>query len=321
MPFHLPFGLGNFVLLAVQSLLIGLPSAGLPKWAHRFAGRCWAIVLPASIAGVISVLIFLPGLAEILTWLSLIAFPVLAVFAVGWAMHRPEQVTPLIAFGIALALVIPALVCAIWIQDPKDKEAKNFKDVCSLFITALSVVTLGRLLVGVVVLPGGKKWGPLIIREALVVTALIDCALVFSDVLEEPNNEINNATPVVPIPPSPHHPNGTTFKLPRLQYLTFDGWLIGYEDVFVTGVLGAVLAEEQAGVPRQWLFALGHYGIALLWSLMFYAVHTLPDTVPCAIAALLFWGPSRVGKPTWAGCGNPTASGLEDQLSPSGLLA
>lgn len=300
MPFHLPYGLGNWVLLGVQSSLIGLTGSGLPRWAHRFSGRLWAIVLPVSIGGTIGVLMVMPGLALILTWLSLITFPILAVLAIGWAMHRPRQIPLPLSLCAGLALVVPAFVCAVRIQDVKDKDQKMIKDVCGMFITALSVVTLGRLLVGVVVLPGGKKWGLLIIRAALILTAVIDSWLVFTEKLQEPNAEINNATPVVPVPPSPHHPNGTTFELPKLQYVTFQGWLIGYEDVFVAGVFGAVLAEEQAGVPKQWLFALGHYGIALLWSLLFYAVHTLPDTVPCAIAALLFWGPNRSGKPTWA---------------------
>lgn len=89
----LPYSGQNVVLVGVQAALVALPAAGLPVFARRFAGRAWSLVLPLSIAIVVAVLAVLPGAASGLTWLSLVAVPLLAAAAVGWAMHgaRPGR--------------------------------------------------------------------------------------------------------------------------------------------------------------------------------------------------------------------------------------
>jgi len=271
-----PYGWPYVFLLTVQASLIGLPSHGLPEFALPCVGRAWGLVLPISIGGVIGILIFFPGLAQVLTWLSLIAFPILFAAAVGWAMHGAR---PWLAV-VALPLLLLAMFCT----------SKRAVDLASLSLTALSVVTLGRLLVGVMVGKSGsqqeRRYSLLLIRVALVVTATIDAILVFWNILQKPDGHINHAKPGIP------GRNGTTFFLPKLQYLTFDGWLIGYEDVFVAAVFGALLAEEGVSLQKQWLAAVVTLALSLLFSLLFWVVNTVPDTVPIAVACLLFWNRS-----------------------------
>merc|ERR1719487_1942306 len=98
----------------------------------------------------------------------------------------------------------------------------------------------------------------MLVRFALVLTAVIDAILVFSNTLQGPNSKINHAKPVI---------HG--FNLPQLQYLTFDGWLIGYEDVFVAAVFGALLAEEGASLQKQWAAAAVTLALSLCFSFLF----------------------------------------------------
>ncbi|HWV85704.1 MAG TPA: hypothetical protein VNZ62_09690, partial [Capillimicrobium sp.] len=83
----LPWSPSVVALDAVQAACVALPAAGLP-WALRsFAGRWWALIPPVSIVAVVYGITALPGLADGLTWLALIACPPLAAAALGWAMH------------------------------------------------------------------------------------------------------------------------------------------------------------------------------------------------------------------------------------------
>jgi hypothetical protein len=263
----LPYSWWNVVLVLTQAVLVALPAAGLPPLLRRFSGRAWSLVLPLSIAIVVGVLAVLPGAAVGLTWLALVATPPLAAAAVGWAAHGAR---PWLA-----VLAVPALVVAIAAEGERAGQA------AALLITALSCVTLGRLLVGVV---GGvsaprvlRAVPPLAwIRIALVAMAVIDAILVFSGGLERPNQALNAAVPAA--------------DLPRLQFLQFGGASMGYGDVFVAGVLGAVLAAEGASRRRQLLAAAVTLVLSLLFDLLFEVVDVLPATVPVAAALLLFGG-------------------------------
>jgi hypothetical protein len=272
------------VLVAMQSLLVALPAAGLPAFARRFAGRGWSLVLPLSIAIVVAALAVVPALASGLTWLALLAVPPLAAAAVGWAMHGARPWLALLA--------LPALAVAI--AAPDDRAG----DVAGLLLTALSCVTLGRLLAGAVggvdpertarAVPAGAAalrraltvvpplaW----IRIALVAMAVIDAVLVFSGGLQAPNETLNAATP-----------SFAATELPRLQFVRFEGASMGYGDVFVAGVLGAVLAAEGASRRLQAAAAAAALGVSLVFDLLFAVVDVLPATVPLAIVTLLFGG-------------------------------
>lgn len=326
----LPYSGQNVALVGVQAALVALPAAGLPVFARRFAGRAWSLVLPLSIAIVVAVLAVLPGAASGLTWLSLVAVPLLAAAAVGWAMHgaRPWlAVLGLPVFGLAVAY-----------------EGERIGQIAALLLTALSCVTLGRLLAGVVgeVSTDGRGdgwWarrrasrrggtyedgrpepagaaaaaGPVgtavarvvelvqrhpmaPIRIALVAMAVIDAILVFSGGLQAPNNALNAAAP--------------SAELPRLQFLQLNGASMGYGDVFVAGVLGAVLAFEGASRRLQLAAAGATLVLSLLFDLLFAldSIRTLPATVPVAVATLLFGGflgRSRATRPPTAAVRDP----------------
>ena len=319
----LPFSWWSVVLNATQAVLVLLPAAGLPLWARRYAGRSWSLVLPLSISVVVALLAVLPGAAVGLTWLALVATPVLAAAALGWGAHGAR---PWLA-----VLAVPAFVAAVvW-------EGERGGQVGALLITALSCVALARLLVGAVdtasgatpgdagdhtgaarsaaagsadrAVPGaarprardgavvprawaaaGRVGGVLPatawIRVALVAMAAIDAVLVFSGGLQEPNRALNAAVPAA--------------ELPRLQFVQIGTASMGYGDVFVAAVLGALLAAEGASRRTQAVAALATLGLTTAFDLLFWVQSTLPATVPVAAAVLLFggWrGPVRAARP------------------------
>lgn len=288
----LPYSWPSVVLVAVQAGLVALPAAGLPGGLRRFSGRAWSLVLPLSIVVVVGGLAALPGAARGLTWLALLAIPLLAAAALGWAMHRARPVFAL----LAVALLVVALVVPV--------EARGGQLV-ALTLTALSCVTLGRLLVGVVggtrdpaqtpcrTMPSPLTW----VRVGLVAMAVIDAVLVFSGALEGPNATLNAAAP--------------TADLPRLQFLTLDGASLGYGDVFVAAVLGAVLAAEGARRRTQLAAAAVTLVLSLLFDLLFAfdSIQTLPATVPVAVATLLFGGWRGPVSGGWRRRGSPGPAG------------
>jgi hypothetical protein len=247
----LRFIAADAVLLSTQASLVALPAAGVPRWMRRFAGGGWALILPLSIAIVVGAIELFPQTADALTWVSLILIPPGAALALGWAMHGARR--PL------AALAAPLLVLA-WAD--VDGLAG---DAAAAVLTALSCVTLGRILAGIV----PSLW----LKAGIVAMAAIDAILVFGNELQAPNAVLNAAIP--------------TPGAPQLQYLDLHYASIGYGDVFVAGVLGGVLAlERRRQVPAALLVLL----CSALWDLLFFVYDTLPATVPVAIALLVLEG-------------------------------
>jgi prepilin signal peptidase PulO-like enzyme (type II secretory pathway) len=238
----------NAVLVTAQAGLVALPGRGVPAPLERFGGRAWSLILPLSIAVVVAAITLEPRVADGLTWLAFVAIPPLAAAALGWAMHgaRPW-----------LALLAVPLFALAWAR-----TGTLGGDAAAAALTALSCVTLGRLLAGVV--PGG--W----LKAGIVAMAVIDAILVFGDQLQAPNAVLNAAVPAE--------------GLPQLQYLDLHYASMGYGDVFVAGVLGGVLAAER--VPQLPVAALV-LGLSVAWDALFLVVDTLPATVPVAVALLI----------------------------------
>jgi hypothetical protein len=250
----LPYSTQNVVLVAVQAAIVALPAAGLPAWGRRFAGRSWWLVIPGSIIVVVGLLAVLPGAADALTWLAFVALPPLAAAALGWAMRgaRPVYaVGPAVAFVVAVAFV--------------DERAG---EIAALVLTALSCVTLGRLLAG----GAPTSW----LRVGLVLMAIFDAILVFSNGIDQPNATLIAAAPAP--------------GLPQLQFAGFDGASLGYGDLFVAGVLGGVLSREEASWSLQVGASVAVLAASLLFDLLFWVTDTLPATVPVAVVALMFGG-------------------------------
>jgi hypothetical protein len=242
------FILHNAVLLGTQALLVGLVGAGVPAWVRARATARWALILPLSIAVVVAAIAVLPDVADVLTWVALLLVPPGAALALGWAMRGAR---------VPLALLAAPLLAIAWTS-----QTSAAGELCGLALTALSCVTLGRLLAGVAPAP----W----LKVGIVAMAIVDAILVFSNGLEQPNAVLNAA---VPAP-----------GLPQLQYVSFGPASLGYGDLFVAGVLGGVLAAEGA---HAWRWALATWALAEAFTLLFYVTDILPATVPVAVALVV----------------------------------
>jgi hypothetical protein len=243
-----PFLVADGVLLTTQASLVALPAAGIPRTLERLKGRGWALILPLSIAVVVGAIELIPEVADALTWIALVLVPLGAALALGWAMHgaRPW----LVLLALVLLIVASADVGGL------------AGDSAAAALTALSAITVGRLLAGGVPL----LW----LKAGIVAMAIVDSILVFGNELQAPNAVLNAA---VPLPGAP-----------QLQYLDIHYASLGYGDVFVAGVLGGVLAAEGR---RQWPVAVLTFVLACLWDLLFFHFDTLPATVPPAVALLI----------------------------------
>jgi hypothetical protein len=236
------------VLISAQASLVALPAAGVPRWMRRFAGGWWALILPLSIAVVVGAIELIPQTADALTWVALILIPPGAALALGWAMRG--------ARWPYAALAAPLLILA-W----ADVEGLA-GDAAAAVLTALSCVTLGRILAGIVPV----AW----LKAGIVAMAIVDSILVFGNQLQAPNAVLNAAVP--------------TPGAPQLQYLDLHYASIGYGDVFVAGVLGGVLALERR---PQWPAAALVLACSVMWDLLFFHYDTLPATVPVAAALVI----------------------------------
>jgi hypothetical protein len=96
--------------------------------------------------------------------------------------------------------------------------------------------------------------------------AIVDTILVTADLLQSPNAVLNAAAPAA--------------DLPQLQFAQFGSAVLGFGDLFVAGVLGAMLA----GRLKLQLRAAGLAAcLALVFDLLFFFVSELPATVPIAL--------------------------------------
>jgi hypothetical protein len=252
----LPFIPSDASVLALQAAtVLGPRPIARPAWMDRFQGRGWAFVPIGSIVVVIFAIRYVSDTATGLTWLALIAVPILAAVALGWAMRgsRPW----------AAVAAVPLFVLAWTLKTSLVGEGS------AALLSALSCVTLGVLL-GAVTPPSWLKAG-------IVLMAAADVWLVVSDLLQTPN-----ATLVAASPPA---------GLPQLQSELFGTISLGYGDLFVAALLGAVLAARWR---RQWQAALLTLAIAAVFDLLFFFIAELPATVPVALALIVMEAADRV---------------------------
>jgi hypothetical protein len=255
----LGFWLSDACLLSVQSALVALPRGRAPApieaLARRMSGPAWALVPLASIVLVVIAIGAADATADGLTWLALIAVPPLAAAALGATMRGGR---PLLAL-----LTIPLFALAWWQRDSLLGEG------AAVLLSALSCVTLGVLLSSV----APRGW----LKVGIVAMAAVDAYLVGSSLLQPANDVLNAAAP-------PAH-------LPQLQRALFGDALIGYGDLFLAGVFGAIVAAESrdAGQPDRapWRWALVVLALSAAFDLLFLVVDVLPATVPVALALLL----------------------------------
>jgi hypothetical protein len=235
----------------------GPPGSGtapedLPGLA-RLRSRRWALIPPVSVIGFVLIArLAEQASAEGLTYLALVAVPALAALALGWLMWDVPPARP------ARALLVAPLFALAWAD-----RGGLAGETAALILTALSCAALGALLAAVT----PARW----LAGGIVAMAVADTALVVSDLLQKPNNALNAAHPAA--------------GLPQLQRAVFGSALIGYGDLFVAGVLGALLATAM-GPRLQLEGAALTVLLALGFDLLFFFVDELPATVPPALTLL-----------------------------------
>jgi hypothetical protein len=251
----LPFLPSDAGLLALQAGVVAAPRAAprIPA-LERLRGPAWAIVPVASIVVVVFAIRFVSDTATGLTYLALVAVPPLAAVALAWAIRSRVPVSrERIAASVA---VTAALFGVAWIW-----HKSLAGGAAAALLSGLSCVTLGVLLAAV----APPSW----LKLGIIAMAVADTWLVISDLLQSPNATLIAA-----------HPAG---GLPQLQSEIFGTVSMGYGDLFVAALLGAVLASSRR---RQLQAALLTFAIAAMFDLLFLTVSELPATVPVALALI-----------------------------------
>jgi hypothetical protein len=247
-------------MLAVQAGVVAAPRVGSGlEPLRRLSGRGWALVPIASIALVVAAIRFVSDTATGLTYLALVAVPPLAAVALSWAGRWSHAQRPRIGW---LSLTTVAALFVIAWRSPGSLAG----EAAGVILSALSCVTLGVLLAAVT----PAAW----LKAGIVLMAAADTWLVVTDLLQAPNAALVAAHPAA--------------GLPRLQSEIFGSVTMGYGDLFIAAVFGAVLAADRR---RQRLGALATFAIAAVFDLLFLVVNELPATVPVALAliALELW--------------------------------
>jgi Type IV leader peptidase family len=240
----LPFWLSIGALSLVQAALVAAPSAVAWPPLLRLRSRWLALVLPLSIVVVIAAIAAESAVADFLSYLALVAVPPLAAVALAWLIRgaRPP-----------LALLAVPLFALAWAV-----KGELGGRSAALALSALACVTLGWLLATVV--PG--RW----LKLGIYAMAAIDAYLVGSDLLQQPNSVLNTAAPGA--------------DLPRLQLVHFGTAVMGFGDIFIAAVLGALLAHNRR---LQLTGAAIAAVIGIAFDCLFFAVDELPATVPIAL--------------------------------------
>ncbi len=236
-------------MLAVQAGIVAAPRADPPglRWVRRLGGRWWSLVPLGSIVVVIFAIRGVSQTATGLTYLALVAVPILAALALGWGIRGARPIA---------ALAVPILFAIAWIW-----RTSLSGEGAALILSALSCVTLGILLTALT----PPSW----LKLGIVLMAIGDTYLVATDLLQAPNNVLTLAHPAA--------------GLPQLQAELFGTVQMGYGDLFIAAVLGAVLARD---VARQRQAAALTLLFAAAFDLLFFILSELPATVPVALALI-----------------------------------
>jgi hypothetical protein len=243
----LPFAVSDVCLVAAQAATVALPAAPRIPLLEKLRSGWWALVPLGSIVVVIFGIQAASQSANALTYLALIAVPPLAALALGGAARGAKP---------AYALAVLPLFALAW----ADRHGL-VGEACGIALSALACVTLGVLLAQVARL----SW----LKIGIVLMSIGDTILVISQQLQAPNNVLNAAAPGL--------------GLPQFQRALFGSAVMGFGDLFIAAVFGAVLAAEgrrQGGPARLTLL------IALAFDLLFFATDLLPATVPVALALI-----------------------------------
>jgi hypothetical protein len=243
----LPFSLSIGALSLAQAALVAAPRPATASLLSGLRNRSWALLLPLSIVVVVAAIALDSAFADFLTYLALIAVPPLAALALA-AIVRGGR--PPLAF-----LVVPLFAIAWATRDSLAGET------AALALSVLACVSLGWLLVCVV----PARW----LKLGIYAMAAIDAWLVGSNLLQGPNAVLNAASPG---------------DLPQLQFVSFGSAVMGFGDIFIAAVLGALLAADRR---LQLTGAALAAVLCLAFDRLFFAFDQLPATVPIALTLLI----------------------------------
>jgi hypothetical protein len=246
-------------------------TVALPRVGDGRPRLRWLWILPP-VLFVASVLVLAarPSSANWVTALAIVAVPALALLA---AVRLSRGSRP------AWALVVPVLLVAA-LAGPDHLSGQ----IGITLLCALSAVALGAALVRL----GGVRG----IVLGLVALTLADIVLVSDGSVNAAANALSNAH---------------IGKLPELSHVALGTFTLGYGDLFVSGVAGAIAARRPGGQLRVAGLTMA---LMLLESALLAGRGAYPATVPVVVALLIdelaVWG-----RATWL---RLRASGLEPAI-------
>jgi hypothetical protein len=212
------------------------------------------------------------------------ALPLLAlVGVVFWLRAAPEQAgalakvallgVPLLALIAAARLGLTALALAVAMVVVTLHDGHSLAgQIAALGLIAASCTVLGALLVEVT----PPRW----LGAGIAATAAVDLVLVASGLLAPASLALNSA--------------GVTQSLPQLQRVELGPLTMGYADLFLPALVGALLATRVR--TRRWV-ALLTLCFALAAGSLFLVADRLPATVPVALALLVVEGTGAIVPP------------------------
>jgi hypothetical protein len=225
-----------------------------PTWLRALRHPLFAALPLLGLVGVVFWLRATPDAARTIADVALLGVPLLALVAAAR--------TGLLAIALVAGMVV------ITLHDNHSLAGQ----LAALGLIAASCTVLGALLVEVT----PPRW----LGAGIAATAAVDLVLVASGLLTPASLALNSA--------------GVTESLPQLQRVELGPLTMGYADLFLPALVGALLATQVR--PRRWV-ALLTLCFALAAGLVFLVADRLPATVPVALALLVVEGGSAIVPP------------------------
>jgi hypothetical protein len=240
--------------VAQAALVAGGAVPCIPPTLRALRHPLFAVLPLLALVGVVFGLRAAPGAADTLAEIALLAVPLLALIA-----------------AVRTGLVALALVVAMFVVTLHDGSSLAGQ-VAGLGLIAASCTVLGALLVEIT----PPRW----LGFGIAVTAAVDLVLVASGLLAPATLALNSAD--------------VTGSLPQLQRVELGPLTMGYADLFLPALVGALLATRVR--TRRWV-ALLTLCFALAAGCVFLVADRLPATVPVALALLVVEGVGAIVPP------------------------
>lgn len=251
--------------VAQAALVAGGGVRCVPRSLRALRHPLFAAVPLLALLGVVLWLRAKPGDAGALAEVALLGVPLLALIAA-------VRTGPL-AFTLVVAMVV------VTVRDHHSTAGQ----VAALCLIAASCTVLGAALVEVT----PARW----LGLGIAATAAVDLVLVASGFLAPATIALNDA--------------GVTESLPQLQRVELGPLTMGYADLFLPALIGALLAKRAR--TRHWV-ALLTLCFALAAGCVFLVADRLPATVPVALALLVVEGSGGMVRPWRAAHASPTST-------------